>query len=90
MKPELGPAPGDLPEAAEELVERVVLGELRHPLATADRLRDVDRHDGRSLLFVQVGEVRQRRGATLAERGDGEGGHEADNEKLKCGERPAD
>ena len=67
MKPEpdalrlglaLGAAPrGHLAEAAEELVERVVLGELGHARSAAHALDHVDRHDGGTLLFVELGEI---------------------------------
>ncbi len=48
----------DLPEAAKEFVERVVLGNVGHRLA-ARRLRDVDADHRRALLLVELGEVRQ-------------------------------
>jgi hypothetical protein len=60
----LRPAARQRPEAAEEFVERIVLGQLRLVAgAAAHPLRHVDRHDGGALLFVEVGEVRQARAA---------------------------
>jgi hypothetical protein len=49
-------APRDLPEAAEELVERIVLGQLREARAP-DLLCDIDADDGRAMLFVELGKV---------------------------------
>ena len=43
-------------EAAEELVERVVLGKLRHARSAPHALRDIDRHDGRA-SFSRLREI---------------------------------
>ena len=54
----------NLPEAAEEFVERVVLRDVGKALAPR-LLRDVDRHDGRSLPLVEFGEIGEQPGASL-------------------------
>jgi len=51
-------AAGSLAEALEEFVERIVFGQIRK-LRALDRLGDVDAHDRRALLLVELGEVRQ-------------------------------
>jgi len=48
----------DLPEAAEELVERIVLRQVRQ-LRSLHRLRDVDADHGGALLLVELGEIGQ-------------------------------
>ena len=85
----LGPA-GDRAEAAEELVERIVLGELGRARPAANALGDVDRDHGRALLLVELGEVGKRLQAPLrsgvvdlAERERG-GGEERSGEGAGC------
>src|SRR5438552_16239814 len=51
-------ASGILAEALEEFVERVVFGQIRK-LRALDRLSYVDADDRRTLLLVELGEVRQ-------------------------------
>ena len=84
----LGRAPRNRTEALEEFVERIVFGDVGQPLATAHRLRHIDRNDRRTLPFVEVGEVRQTgcaplRGGGLRQRSD-----QRDNEDAKRGDEP--
>ena len=59
----LGAAAGNGSEALEEFIEGIVFRDIGQALAPTHCLRDVDRNDRRTLLFVEIGEVRQARAA---------------------------
>ncbi len=75
--------PRNLAEAPEELVERVVLGELESA-GTSDLLRHVDRDHRRTLFVVELGEVGQPRGGAYLR-----GGRRADA-RQGCEKGPED
>src|SRR4030095_7244102 len=66
-------AAGDLPAAADRLVERIVFGSRGSTARALDLLGDVDADDRRRLLFIEFGEIRQVREAALRSGGGGHG-----------------